>query len=282
MKRRVTSVFLWVLAGCLLAGAVAAAAETELQAYPLRTADAEPLIEVIRAVIGEDGRVIHDQRTGRLLVLATPEAHAKLVPILEELNVAAPNVRVEVTIAASEAADRSGAGVSGGGAVIVTPGGATVHGRVRPRIEHRSSEREQTTTQTLMVQSGGEARLRVGQDVPYATWLIRYGRHWGYLRQHIEMREVGTSLIVQPRVLGDSGLISIRLIPEISGIVQGKREAVQYTRAATEVTVRPGQTVSVGGLAGQSEFYDRFLVGAFGGSAQRSIDIALTAHIMKP
>ncbi len=266
-----------VMAILLVGSAALAKPKMTFETYSLNTTDVAPIMELIGTMVGEEGKVIHDARNARLLVMATPVDHKEIAKVLKAINVPAPNVRINVNISKTSEKRESGAGMTGGGHVVMTPGGPTYHGHLKPHMKHQSSSRDENVGQMLLVQSGGKASIKVATEVPFEEWLIHYGRRRGYIEQKIAMREVGASLVVQPHVFADGKMIKVKVIPELSGLVDGKRQTIQYTHAVTELTVGSGQTVNIGGVGESKEFYDRFLMGFGRGGERKNVNISLTA-----
>lgn len=274
------------LIACLCLAALAcgggAAAERTFHTYPLLVSDADAIIELLEDAVGDDGRIIHDRANSRLLVSATPEAHARIRELLPRINVPGRNVRIDVTIEDASKRTESAAGIEGSGHVVVGPDDTDFKVRVTPHLQHRTTSATDATRQTLLVMSGAEAVLRVGKDVPFEEWIVEYGRHCGYIEKHTVLQSVGARLRVSPRIVGDSDLIHVSVTPELSALVGGHRREIRYTGVSTAVTVRDGQTVSLGGTDQHKDFYDRFLVGVSKSGTQRRLDIRLTPHIVEP
>jgi hypothetical protein len=266
-------------ASCLSA---VAAAQAEMKIYPLSVPDAEDVIEAVKLVAGPDAKVVHDKASSRLFVFATPEAHRQVGELLKEANVPLRNVRIEVVMDDAGGSRDAGIGATGGGEVLVTPGGASYRARVSPYARARTTTTTSSVQQTLMVRDGGEASIRVGQDVPFAETLVNYGRQWGYIEQRVVMQSVGASLKFSPRIVGDGPLITVKVTPELSGLADGHMQTIHYTRAASEVTVREGEPFTLGGLGEDREFSSKFLVGVDRQGTQRQLQIRLTAHIVRP
>jgi hypothetical protein len=68
----------------------------------------------------------------------------------------------------------------------------------------------------------------------------------------------------------------------LSGLSDDGGRSIRYTRAATEVTVRDGQTFELGGLGGRNDFLSKFLVGVDRRGNTRSLKITATPHIISP
>ena len=152
---------------------------------------------------------------------------------------------------------------------------------IRPEVRHTVIERREDTRQFLMTASGREAVLRVGERVPYIEWISEYTWRGGYVTQRVNWQDVGAYLVVQPTIL-DGELIHIRLIPELRGYAEDAPERLRFAELATEVYVRNGQTVALGGLERDREFYSRFLIGFDRRGEYRSLDIELTPAIVAP
>ena len=254
--------------------------QTRVEIYPLGFADAPSTLEMVRKVIGPTGTVTLDELNRRLIVMATDEQHAQLAGVLTQLNVAPKNVRIEVRFNEASTRRHSGAGVTAGGGIVLGSGGTRTTLAVLPRLESTTTVLSSDVTQTLLVMSGREAALRVGESVPYAEWLLDYGFQWGYLQERIAWRDVGASLVVEPTVIGNGPMIQVRLTPELSGLVDGNPYHIRISRVATEVTVQDGQTIQIGGLNKDEDFYSHFLVGFDSGGNQQSLDISLTPSIV--
>lgn len=274
--------FFGVLLFGMLAATTFAADARRMEVYPLYTSDAASVVSALQMVMGPDAKVIYDKGGVRLLVLAGDSDQQQAKDLLAKLNVPPVNVRVEIAIDESSEQQLSSIGISGGGDVVVTGDGVQASGSVQPRVEDRRKRRKQSNKQTLLLQSGTDAVLHVGQEVPYAEWLVHYGCSQGYAPKAIEMREVGALLRVQARVIGDGPLVSLKLTPELSGLTAEGAQTISFTRLSTDVTLQDGQTINLGGLNENAEFYDKFLVGLDRSGRRRALSISVTPHIEAP
>lgn len=253
-----------------------------MEVYPLGFCDPGTAAEAARAIVGEGGTVVADDKQLRLLVVASDDEHRQLAQILQKLNVPPKNIRIEVRFQGQGVRRDTGAGLEGQGQVIVRDGNASTRIRVTPHVQHQVTETSSDVTEMLLVASGREGRLHVGEEIPYLEWFVDYGIRCGVLAERIHWQKVGAYLLVEPTVIGEGPMIRVRLTPELSGTVEGNPQHVRFARAATEVVVRDGETFRLGGLNKDEEFYSHFLVG-FGRSAdQQSLDILLTPRIAGP
>ncbi len=249
--------------------------------YPVDFADSGSLAEIVRAVVGEDGHVFHDETGRRLVVLADEARHREIADLMGQADSHAGNVRIHVEFREQGREEDSGFGIQGHGEVVATPHGTDAHITLQPHVRHRTTDTQSDTSQMLMVASGRSGVLRVGEQVPYADWLVEYGWHHGFITSRIQWQEVGSFLIVEPAILSDGETVRIRSTPELRGLVNGDPHHARFAGLTTEVLVRNGETFSIGGTAHDQEFYSRYLIGLDRRGTQRSLDILLTPHIVK-
>jgi len=258
-----------------------------LRTYPLGGKDHEGLKEVVEELVGKGGRVIYYKQGDQLIVSTTDDKHKVIAAVVKntpDKRVDAAkmprNIRIDVHFIETTREKRYGGRVEASGKVKVTRRGTRTHYKFSPSVHGRSSTGSMNARQTLVVRNGGTARLKVGEEVPFYEWLMDYSFANQYIEQRFEMREVGASLLVEPTLIGDGPLIQVKLIPEMSGLVNGQVNRIRYKQVATDVTVRDGGTITIGGLAKNKEFYEKFLAGAERGGFSSGLNITLSARIM--
>jgi type II secretory pathway component HofQ len=249
------------------------------ESYPVGFADAASVEQMARAIVGADGTALVDAKSARLLVLTTDERHALIREMVNRLNLPPRNVRIDVNFKNASKASERELSVSGSGAVIVGEGGTAGHIALQPKIVDLTAGASSDVTQTLLVASGREGILRVGESVPYLEWFADYGLRHGYITQRVNWQNVGAQLVVEPTIVGDGPMIRVRLTPELSGMVDGQPLRTKFSRVATEVTVQDGQTFQIGGLGQDAEFYSRFLIGSANSDRREKLEIFLTPRI---
>lgn len=263
-----------LLAICLIAGAGARADDAVVKVYPLGLTDPATAAELIRGLLSPDGRVVEDVPNHRIIVLDRPAVQARVAEALKTLRIPARNVRITVSHSNERIEDTSGVGVSVGGPVVPA----------RPRVDVRggasSSRSTSETRQDIVVLSGGRASIQVAEQVPYADWFWTWGQGHGlWPTQSVQWRDVGASLVVEPLVLDDT-TIRLRVTPQFSYFLDRDRLATRVQQLSTEVVVREGEEIDLGGLPmSNREFKERFLIG-FGsrGQAER-VQIRLKARV---
>lgn len=190
------------------------------------------------------------------------------------------NVRIDVRFRDRGDTRESGAALRGEGEVIFRPGGVNGAVVLRPELRHQTTETRADTTQFIVSASGREAMLRVGERVPHVDWIMEYGWRGGYITSQLHWEEVGAFLVVTPTILPDRRTVLVRVTPELRGQVDGQPHHTRFSALSTEVIVRDGETISLGGLAEDREFYSRFLIGFDRAGERRSLDIELTPRII--
>ena len=246
------------------APAFGAPARTELRVYDLGLADVLMAADVVRGLLSADGKVYPDPAQHRLVVSDRPDVHARVAQALRTLAVAPRNVRIEVT-ARLERTDRDrqigASGSVGAGPVGVGAGRRPAERGVSIGAEDSRSRTTVDARQQLLVLSGGRASLTVAEQVPYSEWLFTWGVAHGLWAQSVAWQQVGTSMVVEPRVLGD-GTIHVRLTPRFDYRAGGASEAVDVSELSTEVVVHAGEPIDLGGVPFRDEtFRERFLAG---------------------
>lgn len=250
--------------------------------YDIGFADASNAVEVVRTVVAPDGKVFYDPATRKLMVLATSNRLDAVAGVVKQLNVPPNNVSVTVRFLGQGTSRRRGASLSGGGGVIVTGGRARSSITIQPEIKHQTTETSTQTSQQLLVSSGRQASIFIGEEVPYMEWLMEYGRRHHYFEGRIAWQKVGASLVIEPLVVGRGPLIRLRLTPELSGTVDGNPYRTRFANVATEVTVTDGVPFPLGGLSEKNDFFSRFLVGVDDTGQAHNLQIELTARIIPP
>lgn len=278
---------LCVLSGLWLVMAAFGQEDRIVRTYPVFSSQSADVVATLKDVLSEKAKVVFHRAGSQIIVTAPQGDQDVAAAILKELSRPAQNVRIDIRILQEGTTSDAGAAVDGDGRVVVRRTDTGYNVRVNPSVRNQSGSESDNATQTLVMQSGSEGRIFVGDDVPFADWLIGVGRQWGYVteaqQQQFRMRSIGSSLVVLPQVAA-GGLIAVTLTPELSCLVEGRRqfERVRYTRVATQVTVADGATIELGGVGKNQEFYNKFLVGVSSSGEQRSVRISLTAHIQNP
>jgi hypothetical protein len=152
--------------------------------------------------------------------------------------------------------------------------------KIKPKLINQSITQSSADTQILLVASGRQGSLRVGESVPSLQWITEYGFQGGYTVPQVVWQEVGSFLVVEPVIIGDGPMIRVRLTPELRGIVDGKSCQTRFASVSTEVMVQDGESFQIGGSGKTAEFYSRFLVGTARNGMMQNLNIRMIPRIM--
>lgn len=253
----------------------------ELEFYPVGDADPQALVVICRNLAGPEGQVTLDRTGQRLMVLTTRDRQARIAELFRVDAPAPLNIRLDIRFRGRGVDTRSGADLGASGGVVYEDGISHGTFKLRPRVENRTTTTSSDTVQTLVVANGRSGSLRIGEDIPYLDWILDYGYREGVLRQGLVWQQVGSFLAVEATVVGEGPMVRLRVTPELRGLVAGRPEHARFAAVSTEVVVQEGQPFALGGLSSANEFFSRFLVGYGRGGRQESLDISVTAHIVK-
>ena len=144
-------------------------------------------------------------------------------------------------------------------------------GSLAPYQDIRSSE---YTKQFLTITDGLTGTIRVGEDVPYREYYTRYLINHDYVETvEVTFKEIGTKLVVTPKIKGD--YIEISLTPQISYVSGRRKDVINIKELTTTVIAMDGQSINIGGLLKDKEFKDYF----FKTETASNLNIILTPHI---
>jgi type II secretory pathway component GspD/PulD (secretin) len=264
------------------ASPASAATNAYFASYGMITVDSEETAAALQEMVGDRAKLIYYKPNNKLLVYGSPEAHQLLRDALRDLNAPRRNLRIEVSFDEARNTSETEASISGSGAVVVTRTGVGGAVQLTPRAESRTTAATAQTRQRLLVQSGAAASLRVGETVPFVDELIVLGRRYGVISREVTLRNVGASLDVRARIIGDGPAVQLTLTPELSGVSSGRSQRIRYTQLATTLTAHDGETVTIGSFGEHADFYRLFLAGLARTRDVSSMQITLRVTIESP
>ncbi|HJX17458.1 MAG TPA: secretin N-terminal domain-containing protein [Acidiferrobacterales bacterium] len=240
------------------------AIEAELRVITLKHRLAEEMLPVVRPLLAPGESV--SGVDSRLVVRTTARTFAQIERLLSEIDRPRRNLRISVRHAGERERLQDNQGISGdarvGGArIIVTngnhgTGGVTLgrsgqDGNVRLHTERRITTTRGTSTQTLTVQDGGRAFLRVGESIPQVQeFLVLIGNRPGVVTG-VQYHDVTTGFEVEPRIVNETSFterILLAVTPRLAFRGNQGTQSVSFQELLTVVTVKPGEWVDLGGL----------------------------------
>lgn len=225
--------------------------EIEVRVVPVGFYEIDQAVEIAKSLLSPEGKVFGDERTLQLIVQDFPEYCDRVENYFKD-QIPPKNIQIKVTFIGHDSA-------------VIDPRylgwDNTVSGRG-------------WETQMITVLDGGQGYLHVGEKLPEPAWFFSYAQTNGMLNVVVDYRDVGSRLLVRPIIRGN--VIDILLIPEISYVANGRHRSIVFTGLETRVSVRPGETIEIGGLQQDAQFSNRF----FQTHTGQSIRIQLTPEIL--
>jgi general secretion pathway protein D len=224
------------------------------------------------ASLGGPVTIVPDQLTNSLLVRATAEDFAVLTEAIDQLDIRPLQVLIEVLIVEARH-DRNfslGAdltlppqGIGDDGTIGATTSGGGIGDLVIRimRLSHLDIDALLRTSQSrgdvtivsrpvLLASNNTEARFLVGSQRPFVQVSRSLPTDTPTRDQVVQYRDVGTKLTVRPTINQD-GYVSLVIQQEINaatGETQFDAPVISTREAATQVLVKDGQTIVLGGL----------------------------------
>ena len=264
---------------------VAMLAADEIHVIALKHRTAQELIPVIRPLLGPTDAV--SAMDYRLLVRASPKRLAEVERVVQQLDIARRNLTLSVR-QGSQAENRgTSQGLSGEvdvgrdarvtlprstsddrGAVIEHQSG-DARLRYQTRTERGSASDERT--QTLRVQDGKPAYIRLGQSVPHVKRIIALSGRQLAVAQGVEYQNVVTGFEVLPRIQGER--VQLDITPRLSSLADPASGLANFQELRTTVTVRLGEWIDLGAISGAGENIRRAIVesATAGSTEQRTV-----------
>ena len=265
-----------LLTGLLLldvsgAHAVVGAAETRIVQLKHRSAD--ELLPVLLPLLERDGRISGQQY--QLFVRTSEGNFAEIERVLQEIDTPLRNLRIAVRHANSRTTTTSQQQVSVDQRpgehtrIVVSPstphrGGLVVRragadGTVQYRTERRSAIRSQDDAQFVRVIEGRRAYIAVGVALPQVQWYrLRAGNRLTQVAG-VSYHTVATGFEVLPRVRGAE--VDLEITPRVAFLGDQGSQLVTFSELSTQVSVRTGEWVDLGGALSNASEVGRMILG---------------------
>ena len=229
----------------LLAVALAAASEPEVEVFQLGYVNAQEMETTVRALLSSSGKVTVNSRTNSLVVVDSPEVLRLVKKTLARLDAKPVNINIEVTFVEKSAFEKLSLKIAwrmaGDGWMIGSIPPPAGGGPLAVDALLTISTSESQKKQSILVMENKPGRIFVGSEHPYTSTGIVVQRRGAYVTQNTEFKSVGTSLQVTASRTGD-GRLAVSVEPESSQMEAGG--VVSAKRASTSVALDdPGTMV---------------------------------------
>lgn len=223
-------------------------------------------------------RIVVDAEKNALVISAASRQFDTLVDLIRQLDSAPLQVLVETTILEVTLGDNLRYGVqyafSTGelfngrdGGIVLSNAGANITPQLpgfaftigtnigaEAIIEALDNVSEVTVISSpkLLVRDNQSAKLQIGDQVPIVTSTAQGFDSTSRIVNQVEYRDTGVTLIVTPRV-NSGGFVSLEIDQEVSSVSQTTTSGIDSPTISrrsvtTDVTIKSGQTVVLGGL----------------------------------
>jgi len=222
------------------------------------------------------GNLVVNRQSNQIIFSGTPSQYDEIRPLLTQLDHAAAEVLIEVTVAEitlndntqygveffinslgntdfSGTVENAGLGLGGVGTNI-----GIVTGNINAAINFFANNNllNVLSTPRLLARSGGSAQIQVGSDVPVITSQRASSTQDGTgatdILQSVEYRSTGVLLSIEPIVFGDNR-IDLSITQEVSTAIptttsQIASPTISNRSVTTQLSLEDGATAILGGL----------------------------------
>ena len=188
-----------------------------------------------------------------ILLAGGPAARAQS---LEPTVVSGALVRIEARFVDRACGTEAGWGATGQILLPPQPGDPALLRWRQARAVATSLSRQSVT-----LARGGRGLIRVGREIPFAGWFLRYGTRCGWLEAGTEWREVESALEVVAVSQAVDGTVRLVIAPEFSYLAGRTRRSVSFPDERTEIVIAPGTEIRFAPPAALAAFYGRLLAG---------------------
>jgi general secretion pathway protein D len=221
-------------------------------------------------------RIVPDARTNALLIRSNGADYSTIRAAVEQIDVRPVQVLIEVLIAEIRRDRQAGLGVSarmtdqrvndggtrvGGELTGASTGDLVIRalqvGGVRADVVLRTlaanSEVSILSRPLVVARNNQEARILVGSERPFVQLFRSLPTDAAVRDQVVQYRNVGTQLTIRPTINPD-GYVSLAVLQEVSSATaetQFGAPVISTREARTELLVKDGRTVVLGGLVDQ-------------------------------
>ncbi|MFN3480810.1 MAG: secretin N-terminal domain-containing protein, partial [Thermodesulfovibrionales bacterium] len=241
------------------------------------------------ALVSEITKIFPDEVTNSIIILATPEDYALISETIKKIDIIPRQVMIEGLIARVDLTDKLDFGmqwtiqndfkitnikpfnrdvnISGPlklDSPITTPNftftAYDAAGNVKLLLQSLAAEGKAKILAAphILVSDNREARIQVGSQIPIATQTTTTPVTGGTtptstITSTVQYKDVGIILKVKPQV-NDSGLVSMEISQEVSGIGESVKiagqdfQSITKTEATTNLVAKDGETIVIGGL----------------------------------
>lgn len=224
-----------------------AVAQQELEIIQLRNRTVDQIVPVLSPLVEPGGSVsgMNDQ----IILRASRRNIEQIRQVLATLDTAPRNLLIRVSNDLSQENEREGAALSG--RIEMGEDGNT---RIRGRAYDTVSSGSRNTSQRIQVMEGGSGYIMVGRSVPVPFRQVVLGRGGAVVSENLVYRDIGSGLVVTPRLAGDR--VTLEISPQINQ-ERGRLGGADIQRLSTTVSGKLGEWIELGGSSQEESSRER-------------------------
>jgi protein transport protein HofQ len=211
---------------------------------------ADELINQVKPLLSDTGKVTADVRTNSLLVVDRRENLDKIEEFVALIDKPSRSLRIKATFFDENIFNDLNLGVnwnySGANFTVGNVSGITWGSGLYLETTTKGGveKSQRLIVQNLLIISGSTGEFITGKSVPIDERVIVYFNNWGIQYEGVVFRDVSTGFKVTPTVLG-SGKIRIDIEPFLSYFADGKSGEIIFKEIKTSVVVANGEDVVI-------------------------------------
>jgi len=251
------------------------------QVFPLQFAKAEDVqMHIESSLTPEVGKLRVDKRSNSLVITELPAKLPEITQLIQAFDAKHRQVFIEATILQVTLKDHFDTGInwewlseSGSGLADINivntaaiasdaaSGAKVVVGSIVDddatatlKALHEFGDTDVLSTPHIAVMNNQEAKILVGRREAYVTTTTTQAQTTATTAESIQFVDVGVKLYVTP-VVSENGFITMKIRPEVSSVVSTLKTStgntipiVETSEAETQVMVKDGSTIVIGGL----------------------------------
>lgn len=250
-----------------------------VEVFEIYYGQAGDMAGAVKLVLSPEGKMSVDESSNIIIVNDRPVNVEEARKLIKRLDRAPKNIRIEVEFFEEERINSLGLNlqwrVEGAGFAVATipaPGSPGAQVDVHQLLKNARS----TKKQFLRVMENQTGRIFVGESVPFAGYLVRYG----YIEKDVTFKNAGTSFVARAKTI-TGGKIALSLEPEVSSY-DGGNNSFTVKNAATMIVLDDPGSVALGGVDSVEEsFGGSFLQSAGGREANSRFVMVITVQSEK-
>ena len=260
---------LWGLLLFFALAGVAVAQPLQTRIFQLNNRPAEATVEMVRPMLSPSGSVFPEARLQKLIVRDLPENLDEIGRLLEQIDLPAPHVRLQVTM--------QGQSQSQGHLIAVDPR----YPKQRWVAVADGGYAQAESQQTLTVMSGERGLIMMARDLVTVNPYLNFCQRYDLVPPGLLVQSVSTGFSVEPVVVGD--VVRLSITPWLSFVGPSGRVEVFAQEASTKISLRSGQEANIALGSSGHQFRDQaigLILGSRGQSVEQSGSITVLPEIL--